>query len=100
MAKELKLSKKAEFCIRLSHEIEGVSYDIDLFTYYNASGFVHFARFMRDYDILADCKKFYLNRTWERFTGQSAFRGALLTALKNKDINEDVKEKLFKKWEL
>ena len=62
-----------------------------LYTYGNASGFVHFAILSKkwDWDNIAHAKAQYYNRTWERFDGQSVYRECVDWALKSKDITEE-----------
>lgn len=91
----LKLAKKASLWTTKTIELDGNSYTMDLYTYGNASGFVHFARLTRGIYYIADAKNQYYNRTWERFTGESTYRSALNFAVASGDITEEQKTKIM-----
>lgn len=69
-----------------------ITFVFTLYTYENASGFVHFAIMSKDYRRIADAKAQYYNRTWERFEGQSVYRQCVEWALKSNDITEEQAE--------
>ena len=85
----LKLAKTARFYDRKDITIDDVTFTFKLYTYGNASGFVHFAEMLVNYDEISNAKAQYYNRTWERYTGQSVYRAALEWALKSNDITKE-----------
>lgn len=74
--------------------VSGVDFKFTLYKYDNASGFVHFAELLIDFDEIANAKAQYYNRTWEKYTGQSVYKQALEWALKSKDITKEQYDKL------
>lgn len=92
----LKLAKKAK-----ANTIQTVQLDAHrtaemiLYTYDNRDGFVHFARFTINFTHVADAKIAYLNRTWERFTGESVYKQALNHAIASGYITEEEKTKII-----
>lgn len=69
--------------------VEGVEFMFTLYTYGNASGFVHFAILSQNGEVLSHAKAQYYNRTWEKYEGQSVYRECVEWALKSKDITEE-----------
>ena len=90
----LKVPKTATFESVKWVTVEGVECKFTLDTYANASGFVHFATLSEKWEILADAKAQYYNRTWEKYTGQSVFKETLEWALKSHDITKEQYDKL------
>lgn len=97
MAKQhlLKLPKKASLWTTKSVEIDGDTYTAELYTYYTRDGFAHFARITKGIYYIADAKITYLNRTWERYTGEATYRSALNYAVASGDIYENTAKKIF-----
>ncbi len=90
----LKLAKTARFYDRKDITLDDVTFTFKLYTHDNASGFVHFAELLIDYDEIANAKAQYYNRTWEKYTGQSVYKQAVEWALKSKDITKQQYDKL------
>jgi hypothetical protein len=90
----LKLAKASRLWQTSSIDTSDGLYTFDLYTYYNASGFVHFARLSKGITILADAKAQYINRTWERFTGASVYNQALSYAINQKDITQQTADEI------
>lgn len=89
----LNLSKKAQFSEFKHVTVDGVDFTFSLYTYGNASGFVHFAKlWVSPMDVMAHAKAQYYNRTWERFEGQSVYRQCVEWALKSNDITQEQAE--------
>ena len=87
----LKLAQKASLYTKKSIMTDDKYYELALYTYYNASGFVHHAILSIDNIEVAHAKNQYYNRTWERFTGASTYLTALNYAVASKDITEEIK---------
>ena len=86
----LKLSKAARYDSLKHVTVGDVDFLFTLYTYDNASGFVHFAVLSNDKSpYVVHAKAQYYNRTWEKFTGQSVYRECVDWALKSKDITEE-----------
>lgn len=92
----LRLAKPASLWTQKHIEIDGTTYSLALYTYYNSTGFVHHAILSINNEEVAHAKAQYINRTWERFTGASVYRQALDYAIKSKDITNWTKEEIFK----
>ena len=92
----LNLASKASLWTQKHIELDGTTYSIALYTYYNRSGFVHQAILSINNEEVAHAKAQYINRTWERFTGASVYRQALNYAVASKDITNWTKEEIFK----
>ena len=90
----LSLPKAAKFYSSKFVTVEDVVFKFTLYTYDNASGFVHFVSLSKRWEILADAKAQYYNRTWEKYTGQTVFKQALEWALKSHDITKEQYDKL------
>ena len=84
----LSLPKAAKYDSSKIVTVGDVDFKFTLYTYGNASGFVHFATLSKKWETIADAKAQYYNRTWERYTGQAVFKQALEWALKSKDITQ------------
>jgi hypothetical protein len=93
----LNLSKKASLYTSKRMMIEDKYYVLELFTYYNQSGFVHQAILSINNEEVAHAKNQYYNRTWERFTGASTYNQALNYAVASKDITNWIKEQITSK---
>lgn len=93
----LNLAQKASLWTQRHIELEETTYSIALYTYGNRSGFVHHAILSKNNEEIAHAKIQYINRTWESFTGASAYKQALNYAVASKDITEDTKEQIFNK---
>ena len=85
----LKLSKVARYDSLKHVTVGDVEFMFTLYTYDNASGFVHFAILSKNGEVLAHAKAQYYNRTWEKFEGQSVYRECVDWALKSNDITEE-----------
>lgn len=85
----LNLAKQARYDSLKHVTVDGEQFLFTLYTYGNASGFVHFAILSKNGEQLAHAKAQYYNRTWERFEGQSVYRQCVEWALKSKDITKE-----------
>lgn len=90
----LNVAKAAKYDSLKHVTVSGVEFMFTLYTYDNASGFVHFAILSKNGEVLAHAKAQYYNRTWERFVGQSVYRECVDWALKSNDITEEQAELL------
>ncbi len=84
----LNVAKAAKYDSHKFISVEGVEFKFTLYTYGNASGFVHFAILSKEWENIAHAKAQYYNRTWERYTGQAVFKEVINWALKSKDITQ------------
>ena len=84
----LSLAKAAQYDSCKFLTVGDVEFKLTLYTYGNASGFVHFAILSKSWDEIANAKAQYYNRTWEKYTGQAVFKEAVSWALKSKDITQ------------
>lgn len=87
---------KRDFYDKTITTSEGYTFYFTVAYYPNRSGFVHFGVVKRldDYAILGNSKVQYYNRTWEKYTGQTAYKKALWRALLVKNIDEATFEEL------
>lgn len=90
----LNVAKAAKYDSSKYVTVEGVEFKFTLYTYGNASGFVHFAILSKQWDNIAHAKAQYYNRTWERYEGQRVYLGCVNFALKSKDITLEQAELL------
>lgn len=90
----LNLSKAARYDSLKHVTVSGEQFMFTLYTYGNASGFVHFAILSKEWEQLSHAKAQYYNRTWERFEGQSVYRQCVEWALKSNDITKEQAELL------
>ena len=93
----LNVAKAAKYDSCKFVTVGDVDFKFTLYTYGNASGFVHFAILSKEWNELAHAKAQYYNRTWERFVGQSVYRACVDWALKSYDIIYILDIKLQKK---
>ena len=70
--------------------MEDVVFKFTLYTYDNASGFVHFVSLSK----MGDFKAQYYNLHGKKYTGQTVFKQALEWALKSHDITKEQYDKL------
>lgn len=80
------LPKNARFIEAREQTHEGVAFSFHLYTYNTRDGFAHISRMYKDGEHIQDAKAFYLNRTWERFEGQSVHLQAVEKAQKAQNI--------------
>ena len=88
----LRVPNKASLYTRKDIEINGINYTLNLYTYGNYNGFVHLSELYIDFELVASSKHQYYNRTWEHYTGESAYKSVLNYAIASKDITQKEKE--------
>ena len=80
------------------HRIKG--YTITLYIYSNRSGFVHYVIINKDSQDIARAKVQYINRTWEKSTGRTAYAAALLQAREDNQMNREDYTRIYQMLQL